>query len=282
MHRLMQAPFRPPQSAIQSLHRRGAGRGVALSFGLCLLLACTTPDSAGRLLFRRGATDLPETLVWQEFSGQTNIDMASNEELLEQLKNLITARVIPIDTDAQRSLRLQSVIVGCRQKPRAACACRVVVELLGSDQTTALRGMEGRAELAMAGLADAQGLQRALPTLFNHALRTALAADDKRPPAYSQMERAARRQDHQQFSAWADKLAQPGLSEARRIALWITLGHIGIHSDLPRLSKTAALSPGEALARQRALAWIGAASRQAGKSVQAHVESRPGANGDSP
>lgn len=278
----MQAPFRPPLSAIQPLHRRGAYRGVALSAGICLLLACTTPDSAGRLLFRRGATSLPETLVWQDFSGQIDIDMPANKKLLGQLRTLIKKRIVPIDPGAQRSLSLQSVIIGCRKKPRAACACRVVIELLGSDQKTPLRGMEGRAELAMAGLADHHGIERAMPTLFNHALQTALLAIDKRPPAHSEMERASRRQDHQHFSAWADKLALPGLNDAQRIALWITLGHIGIQSDLPRLLETPAQSPGEALARRRALAWIGAASRQAGKSVQAHVESRPGANGDSP
>jgi hypothetical protein len=278
----MQAPFRPPLSAIQPLHRRGAYRGVALSAGLCLLIACTTPDSAGRLLFKRGATKLPETLVWQDFSGQIDIGAARNDELIVQLKTLIKERLKPMDTKAQRSLRLQSVIVACRQKPRSACACRVVIELIGSDQKTPLLGMEGRAELAMAGLADHHALQRAMPALFNHALQTALEAIDKRPPGHSKMARAARSQDHQHFSAWADKLAQPGLSEAQRIALWITLGHIGIESDLPRLSTMTAQSPGEALARQRALTWIGAASRQAGKSGQAHVESRPGANGDSP
>ncbi len=252
---------KPPTVPPQSRHRRAGKYSLAQACLICLLCACTTPNQAGRLLFQRGATQLPsKPLVWQPFTGQIAIDHPQaaplRSQVIEQLNQLLKPRA----ETAPLSLRLQGVIVACREGATAACACRVVIELVGKDRQTVLRGMEGRAELAMARPADKDALSRALPTLISSAVEAALTAPDRRPPAVSDMARLIRAGDSSQLNQWAAQLEQQALSPQQRIVLWVALGHVAKARDLKRLNTIPAKSVAEAKARTRALLWIRAAA----------------------
>ena len=146
--------------------------------------ACTTPQQSARLLFQRGATSLPPKLIWQAFDGQIAIEPGlESAELNVQLGVTLNEVMRPQSASSPLSLRLQSLILGCRSKPRPSCGCRTVIELVGSDQQTTLRGMEGIAVLTLARPADADALLRAAPSLVEHAIQAALEAPDQRPAA---------------------------------------------------------------------------------------------------
>ena len=146
--------------------------------------ACTTPQQSARLLFQRGATSLPPKLIWQAFDGQIAIEPGlESAELNVQLGVTLNEVMRPQSASSPLSLRLQSLILGCRSKPRPSCGCRTVIELVGSDQQTTLRGMEGIAVLTLARPADADALLRAAPSLVEHAIQAALEAPDQRSAA---------------------------------------------------------------------------------------------------
>ena len=283
MHLVTPPPLRPPAVSLQSRHRRAAQQILVRAALLCLLGACTTPTQAGRLLFQRGATQLPDgALVWLPFTGQIAIEDLDESELAPVVHRELASLLRPQNERAALSLRLQGVILGCRGGARAACACRVVVELVGGDQDTVLRGMEGRAELAMARQADGAALQRALPALLRSAIGSALSAPDRRPPGGSEMARLIRAGDSSRLDQWINQLKHDQLNQERRIVLWIALGHVAKGHALKRLMTIKADTPPEAEARTRALRWIRAATTQAGKRGKPHVESRPGATGELP
>ncbi len=251
----------PPTVSPQTRHRRAAKYSLAQASLICLLSACTTPNQAGRLLFQRGATQLPKaSLVWQTFDGQVAIDHPNESEIRPQVLEHLKPLLKPTNKKAPLSLRLQGVIIACREGVQAACACRVVIELVGKDQRTVLRGMEGRAELAMARPADKGALRRALATLLTSAIDAALTAPDRRPPAVSAMARLIRAGDSSQLDHWAAQLERQTLSQQQRIVLWVALGHVAKEQDLERLNSIPAKSIAEAKARTRALLWIRAAT----------------------
>ena len=261
MHLVTLPSLHSPVVALQSRHRRAAQQILVRAALLCLLSACTTPDQAGRLLFQRGATDLPSgALIWLPFSGQIAIDHAAENNLRPAVQKELALLTQPQSEDAPLSLRLQGVIIACRAGARAACACRAVIELVGSDQNTALRGMEGRAELAMARPADEAALRRMLPALLRAAIRSGLTAPDRRPPGGSEMARLIRAGDNSHLDRWADQLEHQNLDPDRRIVLWIALGHVAKGGNLKRLRTIEAKSPAEAAARTRAMRWIRAAT----------------------
>jgi len=261
MHLITLPSLHSPVVALQSRHRRAAQQILVRAALLCLLGACTTPDHAGRLLFQRGATQLPEgALVWLPFSGQIAIDHSAEKKLKPAVHRELAELMQPRIEDARRSLRVQGVIIGCRDGARAACACRLVIELVGSDQNTVLRGMEGRAELAMARPADEAALRRMLPALLRSAIRSAITAPDRRPPGGSEMARLIRAGDNSHLDQWIGQLEDQSPKPDRRIVLWIALGHVAKGGDLKRLMAIEAKSSAEAEARTRALRWIRAAT----------------------
>ena len=261
MHLITLPSLPSPMVALQSRHRRAAQQILVRAALLCLLGACTTPDHAGRLLFQRGATQLPEgPLVWLPFSGQIAIEHSAENKLRPAVRRELADLLQPQIEDAPLSLRMQGVIIACRAGARAACAGRIVIELVGSDQNTVLRGMEGRAELAMARPADEAALRRMLPALLRSAVRSAITAPDRRPPAGSEMARLIRAGDNSHLDQWVDQLEHQNLSQDRRIVLWIALGHVANDGDLKRLMSIEAKSSPEAKARSRALRWIRAAT----------------------
>lgn len=245
--------------------------------------ACTTPQQSARLLFQRGATSLPPKLIWQAFDGQIAIEPGlESAELNVQLGVTLNEVMRPQSASSPLSLRLQSLILGCRSKPRPSCGCRTVIELVGSDQQTTLRGMEGIAVLTLARPADADALLRAAPSLVEHAIQAALEAPDQRPAAVSELEKSIRAGNGEQIADWMEQLKQPNTPEIRRINLWLAIGHVADRKSLRELELLQPTSEREKGVRLRALRWIRAASPGAGKSSPADVQSSSGEDGDRP
>jgi len=248
-----------------------------------MLQACTTPNQAGRLIFQRGSTDVPQPVRWLGFDGQIAIQPPFDQPLIEQqVKALLDTHSAPSAIDPPRALKVQSLILGCKSKPSSSCGVRVVVEVVGNDQQTILRAMEGIAELNLARPADNQTVRRALPALIQAALNAAVQANDQRPPPVSRMERLIRRGSTEEIQPWIRGLEDQDTSEIQRINLWIALGHVANLDHLSRLKSLQPKSDREAQVRNRALRWIGAASADAGKSSPAHVPYPSAEDGDRP
>ena len=248
-----------------------------------MLQACTTPNQAGRLIFQRGATDIPQTVRWLGFDGQIAVQPPFDQPTIEQhIKGLLDTQLAPKAVSPLRALKVQSLILGCKSKPSPSCGLRAVVEVVGNDRQTILRAMEGIAELNLARPADTQTVRRALPALVQAALHAAVQANDQRPPPVSRMERLIRQGSTQEIQPWIRGLEDQDTPEIRRINLWIALGHVANHKHLDRLKSLQPKSDREAQVRNRALRWISAASADAGKSSPAHVTSPPAKDGDRP
>ena len=247
------------------------------------LQACTTPNQAGRLIFQRGATTIPSSISWLGFDGQIAVQPPFDQKVIrDQIRAQIKTQLIPKNSTQARPLKLQSVIVGCKSKPSASCGARAVVEVVGNDQQTILRAMEGIAELNLARQADIRTLSRALPTLLEAAINAAVQARDQRPPPISKMERLIRQGSKEQIQDWTRRLEAQDTPEIQRINLWIALGHVAATEHLERLKSIQPKNDREAQVRARALRWVGAASTDAGKSSPAHVKSPAGKDGDRP
>ncbi len=267
----------------QHRHRRARLPILAHFFLTFMLQACTTPNQAGRLIFQRGATPIPQPIVWLDFDGQIAIQPKFDQSVIRQkIHALIQAQLVPQKPNPSRALKLQSVIVGCKPKPNPSCGMRVVVEVVGNDQRTILRAMEGIAELNLARPADTETVSRALSTLLETAVHTAIHTQDQRPAAVSKMEQLIRQGSTEQIQHWTRQLEDESTSEVQRINLWIALGHVATRAHLEQLKTIQTRSDREAQVRHRALRWIDAASSGAGKSSPAHVKSSLGKDGDRP
>jgi hypothetical protein len=233
------------------------------------------------VIFQRGATPVPQNIVWTPFQGEILIQNPQGSGLVKQASAWIHETLRPLHTQGSRALRLQSPIIACRPAPAAACAARVVVEVVGSDGTTPLRAMEGRAELQMSTTINTTALSRAMPHLLHAAITQAIQAPDLRPHPMGEIERLSRKESRKDVRQWMDELKQTQTPAPRRTVLWVALGHVGIKADLTQLEQLMAKGPNEERARTRALRWIRAASEHAGKTPDPHVKSHSGAKGGS-
>ena len=275
--------FSSRQASIRSDYRHACRSTVAYFPLIFLLQACTTPNHTGRLIFQRGATQLPTAITWLDFDGQIAIQPPFDRAPLnDQIKTLIQTKLVPRNTGQHRALKLQSVIIGCQSKPNPSCGARVVVEVVGSDNQTILRAMEGIAELNLARPADLQTVSRALSTLFETAVDAAVRSPEQRPPPVSKMERLIRQGSTEKIQDWTRRLEDQDTSEIQRINLWIALGHVANPNHLERLKTIQPRNDREAQVRSRALRWIDAASPDAGKSRPAHVKYPSGKGGERP
>ena len=120
-----------------------------------------------------------------------------------------------------------------------------------------------------------------MPQLLDAAINQAIQAPDLRPHPVGEIERLSRQENRQKFAQWVNELSLIQTPSERRVVLWVGLGHVGTQADLIQLEQVVAKGPREARARTRALRWIRAASKHAGKTPIPHVKSPTGAKGGS-
>jgi hypothetical protein len=258
-----------------------AGLGLSLAV---FNLACTTPTTHSRQVFRRGQTaDHPSAPWWPAAGLRLEAPFAADPELGARLAATLTERLIPAlgrsDNPPRRSRRIGKPRLACPPHGKGfRCYAQVFVEVLGRRGRTALWAREGVALLEVSERPEGARLRRLADALLGAAIDAALSPEHERSArARGALGQSLARGDIAALPGWFEELSQADAVKDRRIALWLAFGHLADARWLPRLAPLSTHSPNEAEAKAWALAWIDAAGAAGEPSADptSNVPSRP-------
>lgn len=233
-----------------------------LPASLCFL-ACTTAQSHSRLrLQRQGIQPNWQNIPWRSvespwfgagFPGST----ALAERVQSRLNQDLKAHELPEKKPLH--LVLGRPRIDCeRTQKRWRCYAQVIVEMRGRRGKMALWAAEGLAWLELDHRPRPEGQLPMALSLVRTAIQSIREGPQVRPTASGAGPLALAIRDGKvdQLDDWFEELDGDRSTEARRIALWLAIGHLADKRHRPRIEIMKARSVRETKARQLALDWL--------------------------
>ncbi len=233
-----------------------------LPISLCFL-ACTTAQSHSRLrLQRQGSQPRWEKIPWQAvetpwFGEGFPATEALEKQLQARLNQDLNGRALPEKKPLH--LVLGRPRLDCEPGPkRWRCYAQVIVEMRGRRGQVALWAAEGLAWIEL----DGQPRSGQRPVLAHTLVTTAIQAIREGPQIRTKssgsgpLALAIRAGSADPLADWFDELGAEGSTEARRVALWLAIGHLAKERHRLQIENTKPRSARETKARQLALDWL--------------------------
>ena len=226
-------------------------------------MACTTAQSQSRLrLQRQGSLPdwqknpwIPVETPWlgEGFKDNKNLASALQKQLDQDLK------VKSLPTTKPLHFILGRPRLACEPSPpRWRCYAQVIVEMRGRRGKQALWAAEGLAWVELDQIPPKHRRLSLARTLTTTAIGSIREGPQERPAARGSgpLAQAIQRGNPAALNQWLDELEQPQGLEAKRIALWLAVGHLAQGTHRSRIQAIKAKTPRETKARQLALDWL--------------------------
>ena len=227
------------------------------------LVGCTTPQSHSRLRLQRQGS-LPD---WQKSPWKTvelpwlGDGFAKDDDLAHELRKHIDKELGASELPQVKPLHfvLGRPRVACEPSPpQWRCYAQVIVEMRGRSGKQALWAAEGFAWIDLENPPPPHRRLQLARRLVSAAILSVQEGDQERSIARgsSPIAQAIQRKDPGVVNDWLDELSQPSGLEAKRVALWLAVGHLAQRQHRDRIKDISTRSPREAKARQLALDWL--------------------------